>query len=380
MNRILQLDFFRGLFLIIITTNHFLSRENVIYRFTYEFIGWITAAEGFVFLSGLTAGIVYSRKLVEEGEDFITWAAKKRAFTIYKYHLMVFLLIILIFYSHSLMEEYWYYNYTDFKLLFQKPFYSVLLSSLLLYQPIYMDILPMYAIFLLLLPMALKSFKNGRPGMVLTLSFLLYLLGTLDQGFNLFPRFHFMEKVDTGFFNLLSWQLLFVGGVYLGYLTYQNKTSHLLQNKKLFYSAAIICTLLFFFRNAGYLYESLELSSEYWVSKENLGPLRLLNFTALLIVLSYLASRFKQWFSFKPICYLGKYSLEVFSFHILLIVIFRPLKVLIRDIYSIKIMDGLYFNPVPTFMLFFILIPALFLAPGFKNYFLLFKQRLRTNS
>ncbi|MDB5263401.1 MAG: hypothetical protein JWQ14_2684 [Adhaeribacter sp.] len=381
MKRIIQLDFFRGFFLILITTNHFLSWQNIIHRFTHEFIGWVTAAEGFVFLSGLTAGIVSSRKLVEHGGVYILIAAIKRAWTIYKYHLVLFLLVAIIFYSHSVMEDYWYQNYSDFELLFQKPLFSVLLTGLLLYQPIYMDILPMYALFVLLLPFTLKGFQNGQAGTILIISFLVYLMGIFDLQsafFHYFEFFEFIDKVDTGFFNLLSWQILFIAGLYFGFLTYQNRISGILQNKRLIYSAVSICVLLFLTKTLDSLLDSSALDLDFWVSKENLGPIRLLNFSALAVVFSFLASRYKQWFSFKPVCYLGKYSLEVFSFHILLIVIFKPIKDIINNLYTIRLMDGLYIKPGSTLMLLFILIPALFLAPGIKNYINQYKLKVKS--
>lgn len=380
MNRILQIDFFRGLFLILIITNHFLSWRNIITHFTTEFIGWATAAEGFVFLSGLTAGIVYSRKLVEKGEAFISLAAKKRAWTIYKYHLILFILISIIFFSHSFMGDYWFGNYSDYELLYQKPVLSVILGSVLLYQPTYMDILPMYALYILLLPITLKYFQRGRQEIILTFSFLVYLIGTFDLVSRLFNQFKFMDQVSTGFFNLLSWQFLFIGGLYLGFLTYQNKISCILQNKKLFYSAIIVSSLLFLFKRVDFRLDPSTLDIDYWTSKENLGPLRLLNFSALSVVMSYLASRYKQWFSFKPICYLGKHSLEVFSLHILLIAIFKPLKEVVKDFHAIKLIDNIYFNPWSSFMLLFILIPALFLAPFIKNGINYYKLRFKAVS
>jgi len=367
MNRIIQVDFFRGLFLIIITTNHFLSWHNIIFYFTSEFIGWVTAAEGFVFLSGLTAGIVYSRKLVEKGEAFITLAARKRAWTIYKYHLILFLLAIIIIFSHSFMIEFWFVNYEDFKLILRKPVLAMLLGSTLLYQPIYLDILPMYALYILLLPLTLKYLDKGKHGLVLACSFIVYLIGTFNPVSKLFDHFNILTEVETGFFNLLSWQLLFIGGLYLGFLTYKNKTSYLLQNKKLFYSAILVCIVLFVFRNVTRQADNLQLNLDYWISKENLGPLRLLNFSAILMVMSYLASRYKQWFSFEPVCHLGKYSLEVFSLHILLVFIFKPWQDLTNDFHAVKLTNSLYFYPWGTVMLLLVLLPALFLAPWLKN-------------
>jgi len=375
MNRILQVDFFRGLFLIIITTNHFLSSHNIIHYYTYEFIGWITAAEGFVFLSGFTAGLVYSRKLVEKGAAFISVAAKKRAWTIYKYNIVIFLLLVIILFSHPVMKEYWLHDMREYKLLFQKPFLAFLLHSIFFYQPIYLDILPMYAIYILLLPFVLKYFQRGFQLQILAVSFLLYVIGTFNPVSAHVENLEQVHQVSTGFFNLLSWQFLFIGGLYLGFLTYQNKTYSLLQNKKLFYSSIFICALFFILKNYDYRLNILQFDLDYWVSKENLGPFRLLNFFAMLVVMSNIASRYKEWFTFKPICYLGRYSLEVFAFHILLIVLFKPIKEYTNSFYAVKLDGNFYIYPLTSSILFFVLIPALFLAPVMMNKAYLLIQR-----
>jgi fucose 4-O-acetylase-like acetyltransferase len=91
-----------------------------------------------------------------------------------------------------------------------------------------------------------------------------------------------------------------------------------------------------------------------------------------------MASRYKKGFNFKPFCYLGKYSLEVFSFHILLVIVFKPFKEYSNQFYALAITENLNFYPWATFMLFFMLLPALFLAPLIKNNITSFKLKSRT--
>lgn len=106
MHRFHQLDFFRGLLLILITVNHFSSHNNIIVKFTYEFIGWVTGAEGFVFLSGLTAGLIYTYKLNTKGDNYIKTASGKRSGTIYKYHAFLFILIMILIAPQSNLKQY----------------------------------------------------------------------------------------------------------------------------------------------------------------------------------------------------------------------------------------------------------------------------------
>ena len=54
--------------------------------FTDQSIGIFSAAEGFVFLSGLLAGWVYTRKYRTKGNDGLWAASTDRARSIYRWH------------------------------------------------------------------------------------------------------------------------------------------------------------------------------------------------------------------------------------------------------------------------------------------------------
>jgi len=58
-SRIVLIDFLRGLCLIVMTVDHL--PETIIKKFTLQGFGFFSAAECFVFLSGLVAGRVYGR-------------------------------------------------------------------------------------------------------------------------------------------------------------------------------------------------------------------------------------------------------------------------------------------------------------------------------
>ena len=265
------------------------------------------------------------------------------------------------------MKEHWFHSFQEFKLIFTEPTLAVLLSTILFYQPIYLDILPMYAIYIWLLPYALKYFQRGYQWPILAASFTLYAIGTFNLVSLFFKDFELTDQVNTGFFNLLSWQFIFILGLYLGFLSYQGKTSNILQHKKLFYGAIAMSAALFVLKFISRHSSTFPIDLSFWASKEDLGPLRLLNFFALLTVISYIAHNNKHWFTFKPLCFLGRYSLEVFAMHIMLVILFRPLKEYSNGFYVIKLTNHLYFYPLASLMLLFILIPLLFLVPVLKN-------------
>ncbi len=70
----------------------------------------------------------------------------------------------------------------------------------------------------------------------------------------------------------------------------------------------------------------------------------------------------KNWFQTERIAYLGRYSLEVFTFHILLIILFVPLNGPLNRIMAIPVMGKYYFYPFETLLALFIVI-ALYAAP-----------------
>jgi hypothetical protein len=63
MKRIIELDGLRGWLLIIIACNHLYG--GYVTQFTREPFGFVSAAEGFVFLSGFVAYLVYARLYVK---------------------------------------------------------------------------------------------------------------------------------------------------------------------------------------------------------------------------------------------------------------------------------------------------------------------------
>jgi hypothetical protein len=356
--------------LILITIDHFLPDENIIKHFTYEFVGWVTAAEGFVFLSGLTAGIIYSRKMLEKGESFVAEAVKKRAWLIYRNHILILGFALLIVLCGHSVNSYWLAHYNLFV---EKPGLSILLGSILLYQPIYLDILPMYAVYILFVPIIIKCFNKGLTARLFLLSFLLYLLSFVNQLYGFTSAVLRMEDINTGCFNLLSWQFIFMIGLLLGHYHCQGKSKQLQSSKTLLLLSIFICLSIFLAKN---LHLNLE-SYDYLTSKGNLGPVRLLNCMALIFIVTYIASKKSGYFSSKAFCYLGRHSLDVYSLHIVLIIVFKPLIEHLNKINYIKLNRFFYFYPVSTIVILFLIVPALYLAPTLfsKKTYTLWKGR-----
>ncbi|USH04743.1 OpgC domain-containing protein [Grimontia kaedaensis] len=100
MKRIPALDSLRGLLLVLMAINHLIwlsGCRSLLQYFTLQPLGQFGAAEGFVMISCLLAGAVYSRAELLEREA--TNKVLRRAFTIYKYH-MVSLLLVMVWFSY----------------------------------------------------------------------------------------------------------------------------------------------------------------------------------------------------------------------------------------------------------------------------------------
>ena len=80
MKRYWEIDALRGLMLVLMTLTHLPSRLTDPLG---QPLGWVSAAEGFVLLSGFTAGLVYSRLARERGVAAMERAFWTRAFKVY---------------------------------------------------------------------------------------------------------------------------------------------------------------------------------------------------------------------------------------------------------------------------------------------------------
>src|SRR6185312_14106839 len=92
--RDLRIDFFRGLALYMIIFDHIPG--DPLSKFTYARLGFSDAAEIFVFLSGVSCGIVYSRVLSRQGVGGLLRGVSWRALQIYTYYLIASLATILL--------------------------------------------------------------------------------------------------------------------------------------------------------------------------------------------------------------------------------------------------------------------------------------------
>jgi hypothetical protein len=200
---------FRGVALVMIFVNH--VPGTVYETLTSRNFGLSDAAEGFVLMSGIAAGLAYGRGM-RRGPYWPTvgriW---HRAWTLYLVHLLTVVWAIAIaaataryFHETRLLFA------NELGVLFRDPTGFLIGVPLLTHQLGYLNILPMYAVLLLVSP-PLLWLAVRRPRTLLALSALVWLATGLF-GWNL-PAF---PNPGGWFFNPLAWQLIFVIGMVAG--------------------------------------------------------------------------------------------------------------------------------------------------------------------
>jgi hypothetical protein len=204
--RDLRVDFFRGLALWWIYTDHIPG--NLLGDYSLRNFAMCDATEVFVLLAGYGAGLSYGMGLGRNG--YISTAADvmKRAWTFYIAHIFLFVLFTAqVTYSATALNRLNYLAETRLDVLGDDPYRSMLEALLLRFQPSLLNILPLYVVLLMFFAATIWMLRSPR--LLFGYSFALYLLVRVT-GLNL-------NSWDEGgwFFDPLAWQFLFVIGVLL---------------------------------------------------------------------------------------------------------------------------------------------------------------------
>lgn len=318
--RYTSLDFFRGLMLVVMATDHLGGTASP----TWQPLGFVSAAEGFVFLSGAVIGLVYGRETLKEHSRLIG-RSLSRAWTLYKYHLIMLAVVVpLAFAIYPVFGAAWR---DHMPYLLEHPLAGVALSLSFLNQPRFFDILPLYTLFLLFTPLILRGFAQGRARLVLGLSAGIWLLSQLGLRQLLLKQLPYYWNLQPGSFDPLAWQLLFVVGSYLGYRTLRGQRAFPTGRRWLVAALALALPLLVLrhltrFDLPGFPYVQLELLT----GRSTLAWLRLLDFFLIAYLLARLVEARPRWFQARWFVFLGQHSLQVFAAHVLLVYLVTPLQ------------------------------------------------------
>ncbi|MCQ8116465.1 OpgC family protein [Methylomonas rosea] len=308
--RNIQLDFFRGLALMVIFINH--MPDNPWFWFTPSQYGLSDAADVFVFLSGFASALAYGRCFERAGLGLGLIRILHRCVQIYSAHLTSFVLLALI----CVIGNRWVPEMDDIQRLNIAYFFDSTQQALydlftLAYVPNYFDILPMYLVMMAWLPI---FWVLSRLHVVAALSCSLGLYwATWQYGWE------FTADPATGrpwYFNPMCWQLMFFTGFAFG--------AGWLKVKVQCRWLTVLCLTLVLSsiplgHEATYaqipFWGELRAKLEPWMNKSHLGVLRWVHLLAVAYLMRQLCHWRPEWLNGalpRAIITLGQQSLPIF--------------------------------------------------------------------
>jgi hypothetical protein len=325
-----ELDALRGLFLVWMTLTHLPTRFS---DFVNQPIGFVSSAEGFVFLSALLVSRVYMRQAIED-ESALRSKLWKRAFKIYTYHLLMLALAFTVAAAYAVTtHRAAIYNLLDFYI--AHPFVAIIGSVLLLYCPPLLDILPMYVIFLAFTPLTLSSAIRRGWGRILAVSGVFWLFaqfGLRDLVHNIIVHVTHLPipLQETGAFNLFAWQAVWIAGLWIGAKSAEGNVPLRRIPGYVVALCAVICLFFIGIRH-GWLgphltQQALGMKLDKW----QIGPLRVINLITFTVVFYWLRKYVLRLVAIEPFLTLGRASLHVFCAHVFFV--FVGLALLYSDV------------------------------------------------
>ena len=323
--RIVEFDILRGFLLLWMTFTHLPTKVSIVSNQTF---GFVSGAEGFIFLSAFMVGWIEHR-VEQKGGEFATFRdLSKRTLRIYLYHCVLLAIAFTLVAEigigfHRLALQ----NLLSFYL--QRPQNAIIAGALLEYRPSLLDILPMYIVFMVVTPLARAIARRWSWDRVIYAS--LAVWATAQFGLRAWIYRHVdlfglsVPENSTGAFDTYAWQFLWIVGLALGSI-YADRLSGELSNRqrsetgipgwllKLSFTIAIIFLVLRY----SPLDHWMDPNAYGWlIDKWHLGPARVINFTAIAIVLVRFGARIAALPILTPLAALGRASIEVFSVHVL---------------------------------------------------------------
>jgi hypothetical protein len=317
--RDLRLDFFRGLALFAIFIDHI--PENFLAWFTLHAVMSGDAAEVFVFTSGFTGGMVYSRAMDRNGFLIAGIRVFHRVWQIYVAHILMFITLMatLAYTSDVLKTSRYIEYYIGTEAFLKEPGLALMRVLSLQYQPsFFMDVLPLYIVCLAVLPLVLAGFRFA-PMVVILASLSLWLA----VQFNAQIAFPAWPDPREGWgFNPFAWQALYSLGAWLGWRSNQVEVSGLDRRRWVYVAAGCVVagflirfnwTLQGFY---GPIVDPIP-GEPLWqfLSKADLGVIRFLNILGLAMLVGHMThpqGRFFGSLVARPFVLCGRNSLYIF--------------------------------------------------------------------
>jgi hypothetical protein len=282
--------------------------------------------EGFVFLSGYVFALVYLRKAHQPA--LLIAKSWRRAAQVYLYHVLIIFTLLLLAPFFYQFGGFWValLDYTN-----QQSWPDLTLQILTFgLLPKFCGILPLYTILIIFAPFFILAIARLGIIPVFAASSSLWLLG---QYYNpLVPVQHLFTDEPPYPWNVLSWQIIFVAGLLFGKCVFNNEIPRTFTRKDFAVLIAGAAIILFLLRH-GLIGPGYSHFSSY-VARQDLAWLRTLNFfvlaAAIALILRFVDRRHHlPWLSL-----LGRHSLQVFAFHVIIVWLAKPLNDYLPSQYS----------------------------------------------
>jgi len=323
MNRRTDIDALRGLMLILMTITHVPTRYS---QWLSQPLGFVSSAEGFVFLSAYLVGSVYTARATRDGVWAMCGALWRRARLVWLCQIatLIFLFTLIAEISvHS--EQASIRNLLSFYL--ADPVDALWASALMLYNPPLLDILPMYLMFMLVSPALLAAGLRRNGWLLIIIGSM--ALWTLAQFGVLHALYDGLVSTtewkiplnQTGAFELAAWQLIWVLGMWLGarHATGSERTP---LPAWALAGAVVFAAMCVVWRHAvGQTPFGADAAFNVLFDKWRLGPLRLVDFFALMVVVMHFGPSVAARVNLRPLAFLGRASLPVFCAHVVAVLL-----------------------------------------------------------
>ncbi len=314
--RLIELDVLRGFLLFWMALTHLPTRASMISNQTF---GFVSGAEGFIFLSGFMIGMIEQRLQNKRNEWATVRDLGKRTIRVYLYHAgllaIAFTLVAAIgvgLHRTALENLLGYY--------IAQPRQAVIAAVLLEYRPSLLDILPMYVVFMALTPLIRSIAQRWSWKPILLVSFSLWAAAQFGLRAWLYQRGDLfglpVPQNATGSFDLYGWQLVWITGLALGTAVITHTVS-LKFSRPVMILSGIVATAFLILR-----YSPVEQwfgpdIVNFLVDKWHLGLFRIIDFSAIAVLLIRFGRTIGSVAFLRPLASLGQASLEVFCVHVL---------------------------------------------------------------
>jgi hypothetical protein len=318
--RLIELDILRGFLLLWMTLTHLPTAASIISNQTF---GFVSGAEGFIFLSAFMVGQLECRMEEKRGRLGTLRDLIRRTVRVYVYHAALLVIAFAVLAPigvrfHRLAIQ----NLLSFYL--ADPKHALVAAALLEYRPSLLDILPMYVIFLAITPVAREIARRWSWEPVVYASFGVWAVAQFGlrawvyQHVNLFGLN--VPESSTGAFDLYAWQLLWIVGLALGSIAFAGGRPEPGRRRipDWLWKISLPLALVFLVLRYSPLDRWMNPDVYGWlIDKWHLGPTRIINFSALAILVVRFGARLARSRFIAPLYLLGQASIEVFSVHVL---------------------------------------------------------------